>query len=91
MSNSTTTKPASADGSPRCAEATGSVAPRPGDRGVWSIGDPGNPTPDDAMCGTEEAARNNARQLSGLDRVVAVWHGCECVCLYFEAREFRPA
>ena len=69
--------------------ATCSVSRRPGDRGVWSIGDPLNPSRDDAMCGTEEAARLNAREMSGLDRIVAVWHGSDCIALYWEGQEWR--
>lgn len=82
-------------GQPRSLDvATCSVSRRPGDRGVWSIGDPLNPSRDDAMCGTEEAARRNAREMSGLDRIVAVWHGSDCIALdcialYWEGQEWR--
>lgn len=82
--------PSEPAGQPRSLDvATCSVSRRPGDRGVWSIGDPLNPSRDDAMCGTEEAARRNAREMSGLDRIVAVWHGSDCIALYWEGQEWR--
>jgi hypothetical protein len=62
---------------------------RPGDAGVWSVGDPNNPTREDALCGSESAARENAKAISDR-RVAAVWHGTECVALYFECRAYRP-
>lgn len=69
--------------------ASGSALP--GDAGTWSIGDPNNPSRDDAMSGSEEAARNNAAAISrDIERVTAVWHGSECVALYFEGRAYRP-
>jgi hypothetical protein len=71
--------------------ASGSASSRPGDRGVWSIGDPLNPTPDDAMCGSESAARHNAREMSSPERIMAVWHGAACVALYWEGKPWRPA
>ena len=63
----------------------------PGDAGTWSIGDPNNPSRDDAMSGSEDAARKNAAAISrDIERVTAVWHGSECVALYFEGRAYRP-
>lgn len=70
----------------RCSEL---VQPFPGGRGVWSVGDPNNPSREDAMCGSEAAARENAKAISDV-RVAAVWHGTECVALYFEGRAYRP-
>lgn len=70
--------------------ATGSASPRPGDRGVWSIGDPPNPTPDDAVCGSEEFARRCASEMSNT-RVMAVWHGPDLIALYFEGHPWRRA
>lgn len=68
---------------------TGSALP--GDAGTWSIGDPNNPSRDDAMSGSEEAARKNAAAISrDLEKVTAVWHGADCVALYFEGRAYRP-
>lgn len=61
----------------------------PGDRGVWSIGDPLNPSRDDAMSGTEGAARANAKALSNNERIVAVWNGDQCVALYWGGNEWR--
>lgn len=75
--------------SARSSVASGSALP--GDAGTWSIGDPNNPSRDDAMSGSEEAARNNAAAISrDIERVTAVWHGSECVALYFEGRAYRP-
>lgn len=74
---------------PELGVAPGSALP--GDAGTWSIGDPNNPSRDDAMSGSEEAARNNAAAISrDIERVTAVWHGSECVALYFEGRAYRP-
>ncbi len=74
---------------PELGVASGSALP--GDAGTWSIGDPNNPSRDDAMSGSEEAARNNAAAISrDIERVTAVWHGSECVALYFEGRAYRP-
>ena len=70
--------------------ATGSAASRPGDRGVWSIGDPPNPTQDDAVCGSEEFARRCASEMS-TTRVMAVWHGPDLIALYFEGQPWRRA
>lgn len=61
----------------------------PGGAGVWSVGDPDNPTREDAMCDSESEAFNKAKMLSER-KVAAVWHGTECVLLYFEGRAFRP-
>ena len=73
-----------------CAVGAGSASARPGDRGVWSIGDPSNPTPDDAICGSESMARENAREMSNT-RVMAVWSGPDLIALYFERQPWRRA
>lgn len=64
-------------------------AKKPGDCGVWSIGDPLTPTLDDAMSGTEADARLNAKALSTNERIVAVWNGDQCVALYWGGNEWR--
>lgn len=66
------------------------MSKQPGDRGTWSIGDPLNPSRDDAMSGTEAAARANAKALSN-ERIVAVWSGDECVALYWGGNEWRKS
>jgi hypothetical protein len=61
---------------------------QPGDPGAWSIGDPNNPSLSDAMCGTEQAALDNAKAISA-DKVVAVWDGPTCAALCFEGSVWR--
>lgn len=63
----------------------------PGDEGTWSIGDPTNPTEDDAMCGSEVAAHSNAAALSRDNRVIGVWNGDDLEALYFDGTQWRKS
>jgi hypothetical protein len=65
------------------------MSDKPGLKGVWSIGDPLCPAPDDRTFKLENDARLKAREESSNERIVALWNGDECVALYWGGNAWR--